>query len=76
MIIDKYIEWHDNDNIRCEYYHKEGNINYWHRIDGPARILYDKNGDVKRCVYYINDIRYTKEEYEVIEEIVKLLEGE
>lgn len=29
----------------------------WHREDGPARISYYANGNIKRELYYINDIK-------------------
>jgi len=35
-----------------------------HSEDGPAIILYDKNGNIKKECYYIHCVELTKEEWE------------
>ena len=41
-----------------------------HRLDGPAYIEYDMNGNIIRTEYWIKDIEYTKDQYE--KELLKL----
>ena len=50
--IDK--EYYDNGIIESEEYRNDDNEK--HRIDGPAVIIYNKNGDIKMELYYVNDI--------------------
>jgi hypothetical protein len=37
-----------------------------HRVDGPAIILYSKKGKIISKSWYINDIEYTEEEFDLI----------
>ncbi len=36
----------------------------YHREDGPAKIFYDRNGNITEETYYLNDKQLTKEEWE------------
>jgi len=40
-----------------------------HRTDGPAEIWYYKSGEISCELYYINNIEYSKEEFDKIKNI-------
>jgi len=58
---------YNNGSITNEEYYIDSKR---HRLDGPADIGYDNNGNIKYVAYWINDIRYTKENYH--KELLKL----
>jgi len=72
----KEIEYYGDKKIKifCEYYF---NSNFdVHRLDGPAEIWYRENGEIESEDYFINDIKYSKEEFDKkinIERNLKLL---
>ena len=55
--------------VETDVYDEVYSLTY-HRLDGPAYIEYNKNSNIQCTEYWINDIRYTKEQYE--KELLKL----
>jgi len=58
---------YDNNNIRYVAYYIN---NIKHRLDGPAGIFYDMDGNIIQEAYYIDGIEYTKDNYH--KELLKL----
>ena len=45
-------EYYNNGNVMIESWYKDG---MKHSVDGPARIDYNKNGQIVKIEYYINE---------------------
>lgn len=59
----EYKYWDKEKLVKYDEVHKDENGN-WHRIDGPALILYREDGSIKCAGYWINNLYLTKEEWE------------
>ena len=58
MKIKKSILYYDNGNIRDEWWHKEGDRDYWHKEDGPAFIRYYLSGEKELEAWWVDDERH------------------
>lgn len=67
--------------IKFEIYFPDGKLEYQafykddflHKLDGPAQIIFNKNGSIKESKYYIDGERYFCKNNEEFKQICKLL---
>ena len=57
MEIEKRTINYDDGSYR-EIYHKKGDKDYWHKVDGPAYIAYNPDGSIQYEEYWINNQRH------------------
>ena len=59
--IPAYQDFYPNGKLWGKTHFKD---NKWHNLNGVARVFYNKDGEITREYYYIEGVRYTKEQWQ------------
>ena len=65
------VSYHTNGQIQQQKWLKNDMV---HRLDGPAVIMYDKQGKITRQLFYIDSEKISKKEFEKIKKQRELIE--